>query len=210
MEYSTYINDMPLFWSSGFDLSIDNCIQSDDTSNFKDYGQCGRFEESIDSGWWKDHRISFASRQLYSAERGLGWSFASWKLGNDDNDETETETETINGPKQLLSLKDVVNAGLFPDLLTHKTKTVVAVAAQTACLNPPTNDFILGDATLAPTPMPPPDCGNGWWNATTTKCKFPYSPSSTVYVVPFNFTIRFLIHSFSPFTFLLSIQMISM
>jgi hypothetical protein len=168
---------MPIFWSSGFDLSIDNCIYMDSTSDddfFKDYGQCERFDETIDSGWWKNHRISFASRQLYSAEQGLGWSFASWKLDSDDDDDDETKTTgvtSIDEPKQLVSLKDVVNAGLFPDLLlTTKTKTKTVVA-QTACLNPPTNDFILGDATLSPTPMPPPDCGNGWWNATTTKCK---------------------------------------
>ena len=47
-----------------------------------------------------------------------------------------------------------------------------ATALGAACLNGPQADFVLGDATYAPTPGPPPDCGNGWWNFTTSQCDY--------------------------------------
>jgi len=161
LEYSNCFRDMPIFWSTGFDLSIDDCINKNlKGHNFKDYGQCDRFDETTDSGWWLNHRASFAARQLYAAERGLGWSFATWKLlGNDD-------VGVIDSPEKLLSLQDVVEAGIFPEL------TGVKIPAQDACLNPPVNDFVLGDDTLAPTAGPPPDCGNGWWNYTGQHCDY--------------------------------------
>lgn len=165
---------MPIFWSSGFDVSIDDCAINDDTNqSFKDYGQCDRFDETIASGWWERHRASFAARQLYAAEKGgLGWSYTSWKLGSSTTIDEVVGTDmvgVIDQPVQLLSLKEVHRAGLFPNLVTD---TAVVVAAQSACLNPPVNDFALGDDTLAPTMAPLPDCGNGWWNSTTSQCDY--------------------------------------
>jgi len=159
IEYAGCYRHVPVFISSGFDLSIDNC-ENEGTPAFVDYGQCGRFDETVDSGWWKRHRQSFAARQLFAFERGIGWSFSAWKLYNDDNANGLIET-----PAELLSLKDVAAAGLMPSLL--KAKPV-----QLACLNPPIPDFGLGDATLSPTPGPPPDCGNGWWNFETKQCDY--------------------------------------
>lgn len=159
LEFGACFQEMPIFLGSGFDLSIDDCASKDIATSFKDYGQCGRFDESIGSGWWARHRASFAARQLYAYERGLGWSFAAWKLYG------EHHVGVIDSPAKLLSLRDVAEAGLFPNLDK-------SIPAQDACLNPPENDFALGDATLSPTMGPPPDCGNGWWNATTAKCDY--------------------------------------
>ena len=163
IEHSAcFSNKMPVFWSSGFDLSIDNCAHKTSSDKiFKDYGQCDRFDETIYSGWWQSHRESFAARQLFAAERGLGWSFAAWKILDSD----ESSTDVVDDPAKLLSLRDVVKAGLFPDLAS-------SFPAQSSCLNPPKNDFVLGDDTLAPTMGPPPDCGNGWWNSTTSQCEY--------------------------------------
>lgn len=162
IEYSQCCNGVPLFISRGFDLSIDDCVDRD-SPNFQDYGQCDRFDETIESGWWERHRASFAERQLFAYERGLGWSFATWKLYGDDDD----GPAEIDSPAKLLALKNVALAGLFPSLDDESP-----LAAELACLNPPEPDFQLGDDTLAPTPGPPPDCGDGWWNATTGKCDF--------------------------------------
>lgn len=169
LEFSACFQELPLFVSTGFDLSIDDCVNQGIKSTFKDYGQCGRFEESIESNWWFDHRASLCARQLHAYERGLGWSFAAWKLyGLDSKD------NLIDHPAQLLALKDVAKAGLLPDLSD-------TIPAQDACLNPPANDFVLGDDTLSPTMGPPPDCGNGWWNITTEKCDYwiPPTPAPT-------------------------------
>ena len=157
LEHLACHQNMPSIWTFGFDLTIDDCADRATSTTFRDYGQCDRFDETIDSGWWDRHRQSFAARQLYAAEQGLGWSFASWKLSNDDDDDSGTLT-----PAKLASLRDVVRAGLFPKNFD----------VDGACLNPPENDFVLGDDTLAPTLGPPPDCGNGWWNYTTLQCKF--------------------------------------
>lgn len=160
LEYSECFHGMPTYWSTGFDLSIDDCINKNlKGSDFKDYGQCDRFDETINSRWWSSHRASFAARQVYAAERGLGWSFATWKLLNNDN------VGVIDRPEKLLALLDVVEAGMFP-------KLNVKIPAQNACLNPPVNDIVLGDDTLAPSMGPPPDCGNGWWDYTEKKCKW--------------------------------------
>lgn len=172
MEFGACFQDIPIFLGSGFDLTIDDCVNQGISSTFNNYGQCDRFDETINSGWWARHRASFAARQLYAYERGLGWSFAAWKLYG------EHKVGIIDGPAKLLSLKDVAAAGLFPDL-------EASIPAQKACLNPPENDFILGDATLSPTMGPPPDCGNGWWNYTTMKCDYwipppPPTPAPTV------------------------------
>jgi hypothetical protein len=169
MEYSACFQKMPIFLSSGFDLSVDDCINKNITTDFKDYGQCDRFSETTESGWWFRHRQSFAARQLFAYERGLGWSFATWKLFNNKN------VGEIDTPAKLLSLQDVAAAGLFPDLDDP-------IPAEVACLNPPKTDFVLGDDTLSPTMGPLPDCGNGWWNATTTQCDYwipPPDPTSS-------------------------------
>lgn len=146
--------------ATGFDLAIDDCIFQNITSNvhFVDYGQCGRLEETLDSPWWKRHRQSFASRQLFSYEQGLGWSFAAWKvLGSDE------APGVIDSFAKLLSFKDVTAAGLMPSLVDEPFPIE-------ACLNPPKADFVMGDRTYAPTAAPV-DCGNGWWNETTKVSK---------------------------------------
>jgi len=142
MEHSK-CNGLPLFWSSGFNLAIDDCANG----NTPDYGQCDRFEETIESKWWRAHRQSFAARQMFAAEQGLGWSFSAWKPKNSTS-------------LDLLALYDVSKAGLFPNF------------SNKACLNPPKNDFALGDDTLSPTASPPPNCGNGWWNYTSFQCDY--------------------------------------
>jgi len=171
IEFSSCMLKLPVFLSSGFDLSIDNCILQNNADNFVDYGQCNRFFETIDSKWWKRHRQSLAARQLYAYEQGLGWSFSAWKLYNN------VEPGVIDSPEKLLSLRDVVAAGLFPDLTDYDDYKL-------ACLNPPVSDFILGDATLAPTMGPPPDCGNGWWNYSTSKCDYWIPPPPTASPTP--------------------------
>ena len=144
LEFGECFQGLPIFVGSGFDLSIDDCVMKDISPLFKDYGQCDRFDETVDSHWWAHHRASFAARQLYAYERGLGWSFAAWKLYGDDG-----KVGVIDSPAKLLSLRDVAKAGLFPSLDK-------SIPAKTACLNPPENDFAMGDATLSPTLAPPP------------------------------------------------------
>ena len=152
-----------MFVSSGFDLAVDNCVLKHiKDSTFQDYGQCDRFDETMGSPWWERHRRSFAERQLFAFEQGLGWTYASWKLYDDDS-------LAIDSPAKLLSLKAVAAAGLFPDLGSDTAG---------ACLNPPESDFLLGDETLSPTLAPPPDCGDGWWNYTTHNCTFWIPPQT--------------------------------
>ena len=71
--------DMPVYVTKGFDLAIDDCINQD-SEDFKDYGQCDRFDETVGSGWWERHRQSLADRQLFAYLKGLGWTFSGWKL----------------------------------------------------------------------------------------------------------------------------------
>jgi hypothetical protein len=158
LEFTNCNRGVPVFVSGGFDLAIDDCAHKGILDSWRDYGQCGRMNETIDSGWWEHHRESFAARQLFAYERGLGWNFATWKLYGDD-------TTELDEPATLLALKNVVAAGLFPSLDEKHP-------ASLACLNPPKPDFILGDETLAPSAGPPPDCGNGWWNITTGDCSY--------------------------------------
>ena len=168
--------------SSGFDLAVDDCHLRGISSKFHDYGQCDRFNETVDSPWWKDHRYSFAARQLYAYEKGMGWSFAAWKLWDSDPD----AIGILDTPAKLLALQEVVAAGIMPSLFGLDEPITYPLSKNSspvglACLNPPANDFILGDATLAPTPAPPPDCGNGWWNFETEKCDYwiPPTPAPT-------------------------------
>ena len=161
IEYATCYKKVPVLISSGFDLAIDDCVNQGGKT-FEDYGQCDRFDETVDSPWWKRHRKSFAARQVFAYERGLGWSFAAWKLHGDDDSSSDG---VIDSPAKLLSFKDVAAAGLMPSLKKDSP-------AALACLNGPEPDFILGDETLAPTPGPPPDCGDGWWNFTTSQCDY--------------------------------------
>jgi hypothetical protein len=164
IEYSECYSNLPLFLASGFDLSIDDCIYADEKS-FKDYGQCDRFNETMTSGFWHRHRASLAARQLFAYEQGMGWSFATWKIYNNEN------VGTLDHPAKLFALEDVVAAGLFPKLVSDD------ISAKDACLNPPEPDFVLGDDTVAPTQGPPPDCGDGWWNYTSEQCDFWVPPT---------------------------------
>lgn len=161
IEYSKCFKGVPVFVAHGFDLSIDDCI-SQDSDHFSDYGQCNRFDETIDSDWWAAHRQSFAAKQLFSYERGLGWSFAAYKLYGDDEN-----AAVIDSPAKLLSFKNVAAAGLLSSLGD----------AQLACLNPPQSDFVLGDDTASPSASPPPDCGNGWWNMEKQACDYWIPPT---------------------------------
>jgi hypothetical protein len=176
LEYSSCYQNTKVFVSQGFDLAIDDCVRQQFGDNtFVDYGQCGRLDETIDSHWWRSHRISFFARQQFSYEQGLGWSFAAWKLYDEDHKSGITSTR----PETLLSLKDVAAAGLVPDGAFGSSSDAIRFA----CLNPPANDFIMGDATLAPVPGPPPDCGNGWWNETIQDCSY-WIPPITIPPTP--------------------------
>ncbi|KAL7576490.1 hypothetical protein ACA910_017993 [Epithemia clementina (nom. ined.)] len=173
LEFSSCFYSLPVLVSSGFDLAIDNCIERDEKGEaFLDFGQCGRFHETTSSRWWKAHRQSFAARQMYAFERGMGWSFATWKLLDG-----EASKGYLKYPAQLLSLKDVLAAGLFPQITSEDDDGPPTYG--NACLNTPLNDFAMGDATLAPSPAPPPDCGNGWWNFTTKQCDYWIPPPPT-------------------------------
>jgi len=182
LEYSSCFQDMPVTVTQGFDLAIDNCHLKGISDDFYDYGQCGRFNETIDSPWWKDHRYSFAARQLYAYERGHGWSFAAWKLWDTDRD----NLGVLDDPAKLLAFEEVEAAGLMPSLLDMDEPIQYPLGNSSspvglACLNPPEDDFAMGDATFAPTPAPPPDCGNGWWNFDAEKCDYwiPPTPAPT-------------------------------
>lgn len=172
LEYSSCVQGMPVTVTNGFDLAVDNCHLKGISDDFQDFGQCDRFNETIDSGWWKDHRYSFAARQLYAYERGQGWSFATWKLWGMDPE----KLGVLDIPAKLLSFQDVVTAGIMPSLFDLDNPISYPLQNEShvglACLNPPNNDFVMGDATYAPTHAPPPSCGNGWWNFTTSKCDY--------------------------------------
>lgn len=163
LEYAQCFHGIPVFVANGFDLSIDNCIYKGISDTFVDYGQCNRFDETENSDWWEAHRKSFAEKQIFSYEKGLGWSFSAWKLYG------ETHVGAMDSPAKLLSLQDVSAAGLLPPL--------DSVSSSLACLNPPASDFVLGDDTLAPSPGPPPDCGNGWWNFDLQACEYWIPPT---------------------------------
>lgn len=164
IEFLDCYKDMPVYVTSGFDLAIDDCINQDD-EDFKDYGQCDRFSDTISSGWWDRHRLSLSSRQLFAYSQGLGWSFSAWKLYGEDTD--GVKNGVLNTPAKLLCLSDVAAAGLMPGLdITSNSSALGA-----ACLNGPLVDFIMGDDTFAPTPAPV-DCGEGWWNAQTLQCDY--------------------------------------
>ena len=117
------------------------------------------------------HRQSLASRQLFSYSLGIGWSFTAWKL-YDDSGADYNNTGIIDVPARLLCLRDVVDAGLMPSLKNVRKSGM-------ACLNGPKDDFAMGDETSAPTPSPPPDCGNGWWNSATLQCDYWVPPPPT-------------------------------
>ena len=182
LEYSSCYQDMPVTVSRGFDLAIDNCHMEGLDVAFQDYGQCGRFNETVYSPWWKNHRYSFAARQLFAYEQGRGWSFASWKLWESDSE----DLGVLDVPAKLLSFQDVAAAGIMPSLFDMDTPIEYPLSNSSspvglACLNPPMDDFAMGDRTLAPTPAPPPSCGNGWWNFTTEQCDYwvPPTPAPT-------------------------------
>ena len=176
IEYTVCYSKVPVFMAKGFDLSIDDCILQG-TPAFRDYGQCDRFNETVSSPWWEKHRASLAARQLFAYEQSLGWSFSAWKIldGNDDDD----DNALLDTPAKLMALKHVAAAKLFPDLTNNDDSLWKG-----ACLDMPVSDFILGDETLAPTPGPPPDCGNGWWNYTTNSCSYWIPPPPTPAPVP--------------------------
>jgi len=164
IEWLACYHDMPVYVTSGFSLAIDDCISRND-EDFKDYGQCDRFDETSNSDWWKRHRQSLAGRQMFTYSKGLGWSFSAWKLYGDEG------RGDISTPAQLLCLRDVAAAGLLPPM--EDTNEL-----GNFCLNGPANDFVMGDETFAPTPAPV-DCGFGWWNETIGGCSYWIPPPPT-------------------------------
>lgn len=172
IEYAACYRDMPAYMTSGFDVSIDDCVNADNAAIFTDYGQCGRIAEIVDSPWWFAHRSSLLARQMTTFETGLGWTYPAWKLFGDNKE----STGILDSPAKLKSLKDVAAAGLFPSL--HKPLKLPA------CLNPPLADFILGDDTVAPTAAPPPACDGGWWDPKKGKCAYWIPPPPTAAPTP--------------------------
>ena len=170
VEYTACFHNVPVL-VTGFDLSIDNCVLQGHSDAFIDYGQCGRFSETIHSDWWHVHRLSFGTRQLFAYEQGLGWTYQAWKLWN-RGEGGSVDYSAVDSPDKLLSLKAVLKAGLLPDLTGDNLWDNMAHA----CLNPPETDFVMGDATLAPVPAPPPDCWPGWWNSSINDCTYWVAP----------------------------------
>jgi hypothetical protein len=174
IEYVACYRDVPVYISSGFDVSIDDCVNSEDAAKFHDYGQCGRLQESADSHWWFDHRSSLLARQLAVFEKGLGWNYPAWKIHDDQAD--KEGLGILDTPAKLKSLKHVAAAGIFPSLTAGRKQP----PAQLACLNPPAADFVLGDDTVSPTASPPPACDGGWWDPAEKKCAYWVPPVPTV------------------------------
>jgi hypothetical protein len=175
IEYSACYRDVPLYVAAGFDVSTDDCVNMDDAAKFKDYGQCGRLDETVDSHWWYVHRRSMIARQLTSFEKGLGWTYPAWKLFGDDD---ATSLGILDTPAKLKSLKHIAAAGILPSLLEDSPP------AQLACLNPPLADFALGDDTVAPTAAPPPACDGGWYDVEEKKCAYWVPPPPTAAPTP--------------------------
>lgn len=175
IEYSACYRDAPLYVAAGFDASTDDCVNKDDAAKFKDYGQCGRLDETVDSHWWFAHRQSLISRQLTSFEKGLGWTYPAWKLYDDDDADS---LGILDSPAKLKSLKHIAAAGILPSLLDETPP------AQLACLNPPVADFALGDDTVAPTASPPPACDGGWYDFEAKKCAYWIPPPPTAAPTP--------------------------
>jgi hypothetical protein len=173
IEYSACYRNVPAFVFNGFNLAIDNCIDKESV-DFVDYGQCGRFNETIESDWWHRHRKSFAERQLASFETGVGWTFDAWKLYKED----PRTVDVIDQPAKLWTLKNVAAAGLLPSLTDP-------APGQLGCLIPPINDVALGDDTLAPTAGPPPACDGGWWSEEKGKCDYWIPPTPCPTSAPF-------------------------
>eukprot|EP00584_Thalassiosira_punctigera_P011470 CAMPEP_0172570188 /NCGR_PEP_ID=MMETSP1067-20121228/126575_1 /TAXON_ID=265564 ORGANISM="Thalassiosira punctigera, Strain Tpunct2005C2" /NCGR_SAMPLE_ID=MMETSP1067 /ASSEMBLY_ACC=CAM_ASM_000444 /LENGTH=563 /DNA_ID=CAMNT_0013362231 /DNA_START=106 /DNA_END=1797 /DNA_ORIENTATION=+ len=165
IEWLECYHDTPVYVTSGFDLAIDDCVRAGE-AGFKDYGQCDRFGETVSSGWWRRHRLSLASRQLFTYSRGLGCSFSAWKLYGDDAADANSEA-SINIPEKLLCLRDVAAAGLVPQLSIVSNSSALGAA----CLNGPRPDFAMEDEIYTPT-LVPHDCGKGWWNATAGQCDY--------------------------------------
>lgn len=166
IEWLACYQDMPVYVTSGFDLAIDDCMNQN-SEEWKDYGQCDRFDETVDSGWWKRHRQSLAGRQMFTYSKGLGWSYSGWKMYGDD----EESSGDIDRPEKLLCLRDVAAAGLMAPM--EDTNEL-----GTFCLNGPLGDFVMGDETYAPTAAPV-DCGYGWWNETIQNCSYWIPPQPT-------------------------------
>jgi hypothetical protein len=179
VEFGWCYQHTPVYIFRGFNIAIDDCVLQDQrNSSFSNYGQCDRFGERVHSPWWHAHQASFASRQLAGYETGMGWTYDAWKLFGEDPD----VDDVLDRPSKLYALKNVARSGLFPSL-----RHASAAHYKPACLNNPVPDFVLGDGTLAPTPSPPPDCGNGWWNYETLQCDYwiPPTPCPTVEPIPF-------------------------
>jgi hypothetical protein len=171
IEYAACYRDVPMYVSSGFDVSIDDCLYMDDAASFIDYGQCGRLDDTVDSHWWFVHRQSLMSRQIFTFEKGLGWTYPAWKLFKDGMD--TTGMGVLDSSAKLKCLKHVAAAGIFPSLTDGSSP------AQLACLNPPVADFALGDDTVAPTASPPPACDGGWYDFEKKKCAYWIPPPPT-------------------------------
>jgi len=127
-----------------FSLATENCLPNVDTK-FKNYGQCDRIGERKDSPWWQRHTKSFAMRQIDTYERELGWAFWSFKL--------DAVAEAASPSAVYWSFRMAVMQGLID--VASKSNPYAPVPD--ACLHSPIPDYILGDDTYAPTPVP------SWW-----------------------------------------------
>jgi len=83
LRYKT-CTSLPTFvgeWSLAIDDCMGNIRGQDYSFQFHNYGQCDNLKARTGDKWWTEHINSFAAKQMYVAERELGWIFWSWKLG---------------------------------------------------------------------------------------------------------------------------------
>jgi glucan 1,3-beta-glucosidase len=113
LRYKT-CTSLPTFvgeWS----LAIDDCMGhlrgTDISVQFHDYGQCKNLAMRTGDKWWVEHVNSFAAKQMYMAERELGWFFWTWKTGYGSE-------KDVSNP--LWSFKDAVTAGFITTPITDQ------------------------------------------------------------------------------------------
>jgi hypothetical protein len=98
-------------------------------------GQCANIADRASSPWWNRHIKSFASRQIETYERELGWLFEAYKL--------DEQTEASHPSAVYWSFRMAAAAG-FIDLSNISP----------GCAHKPVADFAIGDDSYAPTTQP--------------------------------------------------------
>jgi hypothetical protein len=166
----------PALVTSGFVLAVDDCAWPSDLRR-GDFGQCDNLAARDVSGWWQRHTQSLAAKKVSTYERGgVGWSFAAWKL-------SEAQATSI-GPyaTSAWSLKGAAAAGLFPMLDLSASSSSWQEPAE-GCLVPTVPDFVMGDATYAPSAEPTPYVWvspPGWKVPTPQPTNCPELPAAAV------------------------------